>query len=542
MESGMLSALQLASTFPTIVLENFYKKSVNGLAAGSAKAPYAYIIPAGQSDPTRVAFVTNALRLQGIEIGRATGPVKVAEGSYPAGSLIVKLDQPYGPLAKTLLKVQDNYPNDDMTTYDDAAWTMGLMTHTDIVQIADKSVLKVATTPLDAYVPQGSVAGAGAGGYAVLDYGSVNLPELRFRLKDVAVRVAEKEFKAGGRTVPAGSLIFPASAGAQLKPLVEKYGLTAVAAPANPGVPTHDMPVPRVALFSTWGSTQNVGWVRYAFDQYETPYDLIFKEQIRGGNLRAKYDVIILPDQARSPSKIVFDLPVKGKPLPYTQTPEYKSLGMYGSSEDIRGGMGLEGLVELRKFVAEGGLLITTGTASGVPASFGLVDDVTASSVSKNFYAPGPIVQAKVLQPASPIFYGYTEKTMPVRWATNVLLDLPKTAKQYALMEFPGGKKSVMSGFMKSADEVKDRPAIINMPVGSGRVLMFATNPVWRWQNLGEFRMLYNALLNWKDLGGPNGVSPQKPDEGAPLDKLPPVDDGSKPTGLTGSEVTGTTN
>ena len=62
--------------------------------------------------------------------------------------------------------------------------------------------------------------------------------------------------------------------------------------------------MPRVALFSAWGSTQNVGWVRYAFDQYETPYDLIFKEQIRGGNLRAKYDVIILPDQARSPSKI----------------------------------------------------------------------------------------------------------------------------------------------------------------------------------------------------------------------------------------------
>lgn len=542
METGVLTALQLASTFPDVILENFYKKSANGVAAGAAKAPYAYIIPANQSDPTRVKFVVDTLQLQGIEIGKANGAIKLGDKSYPAGSLVIKLNQPYGRLAKTLLKVQDNYPDDDMTTYDDAAWTMGLMTHTNIVQIADKAVLDVPTTPLDRFVVNGAIGGAGAGGYAVLDTGSVNLAQLRFRLKDVAVRVAEKPFKAGGREVPAGSLLIPASAGGQLKPLIEELGLTAVAAPGDPGVPTHDMPIPRVALFSTWGSTQSVGWVRYAFDQYKTPYDLIFKEQVRAGDLRAKYDVIILPDQGRSPKDVVFDLPMKGKPLPYDASKDFPTMGMYGSSPDIRGGMGLEGLEELRKFVAAGGLLITTGKASGVPGGFGLVDDVSAGGVSKDFYAPGPIVKANVLQPASPLFYGYSQKTMPVRWASNVLLGVPKTAKQYVLMEFPGGKKSVMSGFMKGAEEVKDRPAIVNMPVGAGRVVMFATNPIWRWQNLGEYRMLYNAMLNWKALGGANNLAPVKPDEGAPLGKTPRVDDGSKPTGLTGSDDTGTPN
>ena len=61
----------------------------------------------------------------------------------------------------------------------------------------------------------------------------------------------------------------------------------------------HEAATPRVAIFSTWGSTQNVGWVRYAFDQSETPYQLIFKEQVRSGKLRAKYDVIIVPSQGR---------------------------------------------------------------------------------------------------------------------------------------------------------------------------------------------------------------------------------------------------
>jgi hypothetical protein len=79
-------------------------------------------------------------------------------------------------------------------------------------------------------------------------------------------------------------------------------------------------------------------------------------------------------------------------------------------------------------------------------------------------------------------------------------------------MQFPGGKDGVMSGFMRGADQVKDRPAIVNVPDGNGRVLMFATNPIWRWQNLGEFRMLYNAVLNWKQLGltdvAPPGPAP----------------------------------
>ncbi|UZK66608.1 M14 family zinc carboxypeptidase [Sphingomonas sp. M1-B02] len=535
MQTGVLSALQLASNFPEVILENFYKKSANGVYAGTAKAPYAYVIPAGQADQTRVKFVVDQLMMQGIEIGKATGPLKFKEGEYPAGSLIVKLDQPYGRLAKTLLKIQDNYPNENLTTYDDAAWTMGLMTGTKIVEIDDKSALGVATTPVTSFDPVGSVASAGPGGFVVLDTGSVNLAVLRYRLKDVSIRVAEKPFKIGRTAVPAGSYIVPASAASALRPAVQELGLTAIAAPTNVDVSTHEIPVPRTAVFSTWGGTEKVGWVRYAFDQYETPYDLIYKEQVRGGNLRAKYDVIVLPHQARSTNDIVFDIPVKGKPLPYKPSEQFKTLGTYGQSDDIRGGMGLEGLAELRKFVEQGGTLITTGNASAVPASFGLVNDITVGTPGGNFYAPGPIVKAKVLQPLSPIFYGYTEETMPVRWATNALFGVRPANRQQVLMEFPGGKASVVSGFMRGAEEVRNRPAIINVPTGQGRVLMFATSPIWRWQTLGEYRMLYNAMLNWKALGGVTGMSPKRPDPGLPLDATPEQDDGSKPTNGDGS-------
>ena len=193
----------------------------------------------------------------------------------------------------------------------------------------------------------------------------------------------------------------------------------------KPDVPTHEAALPRVAIYSPGAATQNVGWVRYAFDQFETPYELIFKDEVKKGGLRARYDVIIVPSQGRSAKAVVFDIPMRGKPLPYTKTAQFKFLGDYGSSPDIRGGMGLAGVEELRKFVTDGGTLITLGESSAVPAEFGITPDVEVSRPSKAFYAPGPIVNAKVLKPANPIFYGYTEQTLPVRWATTALLSLP---------------------------------------------------------------------------------------------------------------------
>ena len=109
-------------------------------------------------------------------------------------------------------------------------------------------------------------------------------------------------------------------------------------------LPKHLVDLPRLAVFTTWGATQDVGWVRYAFDHFEVGYDLIYKERVRQGHLRDSYDVIVIPNQGRGSAKsLVFDIESKGKPLAYTKTADFKSLGEYGESDDITGGMGLRG-------------------------------------------------------------------------------------------------------------------------------------------------------------------------------------------------------
>ncbi len=120
------------------------------------------MFPASQKDMTRVAFIVNILRLQGIEVGRATAEVKLAEGTFPAGSLIVKRNQPYGRLAKILLEKQV-YPDASPTTYDDTGWTMGLMNHADVREIADKAALDVAVQPVDTHHHRGRGEGQRSG-------------------------------------------------------------------------------------------------------------------------------------------------------------------------------------------------------------------------------------------------------------------------------------------------------------------------------------------------------------------------------------------
>lgn len=500
METGVLSGLQLASAFPQVVLDNFYHKSRNSIEAGKKEAPFGYVIPAGQADPTRVAFVVKILRLQGIEIGKTSGELKLSEGTFPAGSLVIKRDQPYGRLAKILLEKQ-TYPDTSLRTYDDAAWTMGLMTHTKIVESADRSILDAAVQPVTSYTPEASLPGnAGADFYAVPDKGSANMATLRYQLKDIPVKIAEESFKSGDQTLPAGSFIVSGKSFADLKSAAGPLGLSIVALVGEPTVPTHNADLPRLAMYSTWGSTQDVGWVRYAFDQYHLAYDLIYKERLKGGDLRSSYDVIVIPSQGRTAKGLVYDLEPKKLPLAYTKTDQFQFLGDYGSSPDITGGMGLEGVVALQKFVEAGGTLITLGVASNFPPEFGLTRRVEAARTTPQFYAPGPIIKAELVRPAHPVFYGYTEKTLPVRWASGPLLTVQQSDREQILMRFPGGDESVLSGFMKGANEVRGRPAIVDVPVSAGHILLFATNPCYRWQNLGEFRMLFNAILNYNDL------------------------------------------
>jgi hypothetical protein len=503
MQTAVLSGLQLTATFPNLVIDNFYRKTVNSIESGKKDPPHGFVIPV-QRDMTRVATLVNMLRAQRIEVGQATTEIKVSDGTFPAGSYVIKRNQPYGRLAKNLLEKQ-SFPDPNLRTYDDSGWTMGLAMLTEVKEIKDKAILDVKATLVKEAVAPAKMVGSGSAGVAVAHYGSNNMIAFRYKLRHVPMKIADKSFKADGLEFPAGSFVIasPADAAA-VRSAVEQFGLTAANLATLPSVTLHDADAPRIAMYSSWNGTQEIGWVRFTFDKFGIPYDLIYKERVKKGNLRADYDVIVMPTQQAN-RQAVFQPPA-ARPVPYMKDEKYKFLGMYGESPDISGGMGGEGVDAFAKFLDAGGTLIAMGNAVRFPTDLGFARTVDASgTTSEQFYAPRPIVNGEIVRPEHPVFYGYPDKIIPIKYLGGPLMSVGPSDQNSVLARYPGGDDAVLSGLMRGAAEIRQRPFAIDVPggfSGKGRVVLFSNNPIYRWQNHGEFNMVFNAVLNWNDLAG----------------------------------------
>src|SRR5439155_24963424 len=173
---------------------------------------------------------------------------------------------------------------------------------------------------------------------------------------------------------------------APMEPALKELGLSAVAVGAAPDVKQHDLDVPRIGYVHSWQRTQDEGWVRAALDTYGVAYSYFADQKLRDGNLRARYDVIILPHIGGSAQSQVNGIPKTGKtPLPYKKTSDTPNLGALDQSEDIRGGMGVEGLYELYKFVQAGGTLITEGASATIFPEYKSTTGITVGPSAQLF-------------------------------------------------------------------------------------------------------------------------------------------------------------
>jgi hypothetical protein len=501
METGVLSALQLTAMFPSLIVENFYIKTMNSLHAPDAGGVQAYVFPM-QRDMTRVAALVNVLRAQMIEVGTLNAETKVGAETFPAGSYVVKLNQPYGRLAKNLLESQD-YPDPALTTYDDSGWSMNWAFDVDMKQVDDKAILAAPTTLVKKAEVKGTVSGNGKAGMAVAHNGSNNMITFRYALRNVPMKIAESSFTEGGVTYPAGSFIITdGGAMSAARSQVEKLGLTAGMLSSAPTVASHDADAPRIAIYSNWNGTQELGWYRYTLDAFGVPY-LIYKERVAKGDLRRDYDVILMAAQNITKASVLAQ--PAARPQPYRKSDQYKFLGMYGETDDMSGGFGQAGIDAMSDFLTRGGTLITALQAVRFPIEMGWAGTVETEA-PVGVQAQKPLVQAEITHADHPVFYGWDKKIFPIKFGQGQQVFRVGVADQgNVLAQFVGGEQSVLSGLMTGADNIKGRAFAVDIPRannGNGRVIMFANNPIYRWQNHGEFNMVFNSILNWNDVPG----------------------------------------
>src|ERR1700728_4584036 len=211
-ETGLLAALDDTAQQWKTLLRNYYRKGLHSYRRGIDTTPFGFIIPAGQGDPTRVAQMVARLLAQGIEGQRATADITLKEGQFPAGTYVVRLDQPYRDYAVDLLTAQD-YPKDAGEAYDDISWELPANYHLSAIPTADARVRELPLAALDeAPHPQGQLSGDGPV-FVLRDTGQEELLEARYRLSRFKVAIAERRFTLDGAQYPAGSWILAPAAG-----------------------------------------------------------------------------------------------------------------------------------------------------------------------------------------------------------------------------------------------------------------------------------------------------------------------------------------
>jgi hypothetical protein len=473
----------------------------------------------------------NLFRTQGTEVHEATAAFTLSNGrdSVAAGDWIVRLDQPYTQFPRTVLGLQSFKPTDPQP-YDDTGWTMDLLRHVTTLKIADSTVL---TKPMRMLTADAVVTGTVAGSGSTLlvphlgDYRSAILP---WKVAGARVRVADSAFTVGGTKYEAGTFLI-ADAPA-VRSAVSALGLTATGA-ADVTVRAHAITVPRIAIMHSWISTQDEGWVRYAFDRLGVPYTTISDQEIKAPGVLERFDVVIYPHVGGNSATLLNGRSMAGPAVPWKKTADTPHLGANDETDDVRPGMGFDGLLALRRFVERGGLLFTEGATSRFVADMGFHPQVSAVD-TPNLRARGGVFRGETVTATHPMLYGYDKRSFPLFFSQAPVLQVTGAAPSAAPVMGIGGKpvdpayladadrarakvvvrwsqnadSLLISGLIAGGGEMAGRAAVVDAPVGSGHVILMGTRPWYRWQNQGAMAMAFNAIANWNTLGGATVTPP----------------------------------
>jgi hypothetical protein len=294
----------------------------------------------------------------------------------------------------------------------------------------------------------------------VIDHNADNaLVTLRYRLAKADIQMAEEPFEAGGEKFARGSFIIRGVSASDLDAATKELGLRARALGSAPQVKTHPARAPRIAILHTWLGTQTEGWWRQAFDNEKIPYDYINVQEVaRNPQLGAKYDVIIFPPAGGSGMSIIDGMPMWRNAMPWKKTDITPNIGLLDETDDMRPGLGLQGLDNLRKFVAAGGVLVGVENTAEFAVDFGLTNGVSTHGARRG-QVVGSFLRTNTVDATSPIAYGIGD-SLAVYSSDGSSFGVSNTASGRG---FGGGEnveRATGRGTAHDADVVQGRPAL----------------------------------------------------------------------------------
>ncbi len=435
--------LDLAATRPAQYLLKAWDMARAQIEAGRAGKPFAYVIAPEQWDRWSAVEMLRRLAWSGVEVRRARSGFEAGGKSYPAGTEVLLAAQPFRGYLVDLMEPQ-KYPElrsgvtgPTKRPYDIAGWTLPLQMGVKVDRIDEPfeaalnivEEVKPAAPALDQHQNSAHLAIA-----ALLEKG------------------ARVRWSADGSVLAEGAPGFDSAA--------------------------WELKRPRVAVYESWGGNMDSGWTQWLLDQFQVPYTVARNADIRGENLRERFDAVILPSQ--NPQSIlngarygeVAQQPREGAaPEPkFVQRPEYT------------GGIGIEGLHRLERFVSGGGTLIAFGAATDLPvANFPLPVRNVVRAGEGGFYSPGSLLRISV-DASSPLAFGMPKDAIAFSdggpaFDITLLPDFNKGDREVKSVARYVKENLLASGWVSGERPVLGKSVVVEARHGRGRVVLYGIRP-----------------------------------------------------------------
>ena len=591
-QSALLVTLSYFAQNSQHFLANYYLKSKRSIEKPKVSGPAAYVFGNDPALLNRQMQLLKVLEAQHVEISKLSAAVNVTVDaqkpdesekkeeaaapaaslqktvSYPAGSYVIRMDQPFSRAADALLDRQYWSPDDPQKhPYDDTGWSFGDLFEAGVTRVADVAILAAPMSKVDD-LTSGWQATAGSGQVCAVDNtGQVGLAAFAYAEKTAHVQILDNAADIEGKHFHAGSIVVNGVASDQLSETLKKLQLQASCFASLPAATMHAATLPRIAFMHTWTATQTEGWWREAFDKLGVPYDYINTQTVSQlSDVHAKYDVIIFAPLGYSGSRHIIDgMPMTGNPIPWQKTALTPNIGVLDSTEDMRPGLGFSGVAHLKKFVEDGGLLITAEDTAQFAIDEGMAPGVFTVA-AKELKVVGSVLGATLVDAKSPVAFGYSpnlavysadgmafnvsnlttgSNSLPTKskehrptgrggpddndepegrpadqvallpdvkpWEAVPLNEeqsrhnpyvLPVNLRPDVIVRFADNKKLLISGLLDKGDVIAERAVVVNAHDGKGNVLLFGNNPIYRGETLGTYALVFNAILNWDRLTG----------------------------------------
>jgi hypothetical protein len=497
------ATVDLAARNRETVLWNMYLKGTRQTERGANGRVKAYVIPATQHDPLTARKLVNMLLNSGVEVHQAKAQFITDGRVYGPGSFVVPMAQPKMALVRWMLD-RTFYPDNSYTRdregnpirpYDMATDTFAEFMGVRCDPIGER--LTADLVRLTTHVPlQGTVATAAGNGYVLSaklndSFRAVNL------LLEKGVTVRRALHDSG--TVMAGDFLVGNGSNAALAEVAKITGVAFVALSGGAPADMYEIRKPRVAMYQRYGGgNMDEGWTRLMFEQFNVPFTSIMDKELKGDDLKSKFDVIVLPNdsiQGMTGERPERERGAAGTPGGGGQDANPEDL----TPPEYRSGFGAEGVKALQAFVDKGGTLVTFGQAGNLPIQrFGLpLRNVVAGLPSKEFWAPGSTLRVRYDR-EHPVGYGMPEEGLALFMPGSQVYEVTSMQRSQDVEIFATyvERDILQSGWLLGEQVIARKAAAVTVAHGDGRVILIGFRPQHRNQTHGTFRLVFNALLN----------------------------------------------